>query len=110
MTPFPQSPEFLRTARRIVWSEDAATALSDPYRFSAYAFRYAAPEDTDLILSHIGEEGLRDALDHASPGIMDGRSWCLIGTRRSVAIPRLLCLRVRSAEAAWVRKGAASKQ
>ena len=75
MKPYPQTTEFLRAARRIVWFEEPGTALSEPYRFTAYALRYATPEDMDLILSHIGREGLRDVLDHAPPGIIDARSW-----------------------------------
>lgn len=81
MKPFPQSPEYLRAARRIIWFEEPATALAEPYRFTAYAFRYGTPEDMDLILAHVGEDGLGDALDHAPPGIIDPRSWAYWNVR-----------------------------
>lgn len=75
MKPFPHTPEFLRAARRIVWFEDAETALADPLRFSAYAHRYATSEDMALVLAHLGEHGLREALNNAPSGIIDTRSW-----------------------------------
>jgi hypothetical protein len=28
-----------------------------------------------LLLDHIGEDGLREAIDNAPPGIIDARSW-----------------------------------
>jgi len=75
MKPFPLSPDFICAAERIVWFEDAQTALAEPIRFLAYAMRYATSEDMALILKHAGAEGLEEALDAAPPGIIDERSW-----------------------------------
>lgn len=75
MKSLPHTPELLRAARRIIWFEPPETALSEPYRFAAYAMTYATPEDMGLILREIGLEGLREAIDHAPPGIIDRRSW-----------------------------------
>ncbi len=75
MKSFPFTDEFMSAAQRIIWFEAPSTALSNPLRFTAYAMRYATPHDMDLILSHIGEAGLLEALDNAPPGIIDARSW-----------------------------------
>lgn len=80
MTPYPLTPDFLRLAKRIVWFEEPETALAEPIRFTAYALRYATAEDMRLVLSHIGQDGLRDALDEAPPGIIDPRSWAYWNT------------------------------
>lgn len=81
MRAFPHTEEFIRAARRIIWFEEPSTALSDPYRFVAYAMRYATPEDMALIIGHVGETGLREALDNAPPGVVDARSWAYWNAR-----------------------------
>jgi hypothetical protein len=75
MKPLPQTPELLRVASRIIWFEDAASALSDPLRLMTYALRYATAEDMSVLLENVGEDGLRETLDNAAPGIVDPRSW-----------------------------------
>ncbi|MBU1210962.1 MAG: hypothetical protein KJ587_06785 [Alphaproteobacteria bacterium] len=75
MQPFPQSPELLRAARRIIWFEEAAVSLANPLRLMTYALRYATAEDMQLLLDHVGEDGLRKTLDNIPPGIVDARSW-----------------------------------
>ena len=67
--------ETLDVARRIIWFEPPHQALSDTRRFLAYAFRFATSEDMLTLRRHVDDDDLRDALEHASPGIMDGRSW-----------------------------------
>lgn len=81
MRAFPHTEEFIRAARRIIWFEEPSAALSDPYRFVAYAMRYATPEDMGLIIDHVGEAGLREALDNAPPGVVDARSWAYWNAR-----------------------------
>lgn len=75
MKPFPPTPELLRVASRIIWFEDAPRTLADPLRLMTYALRYATAEDMALLLEHVGDDGLRETLDHAAPGIIDPRSW-----------------------------------
>jgi hypothetical protein len=41
----------------------------------AYAFARATHEDMAVLRAFISDDGLRDALDHAPPGIIDPRSW-----------------------------------
>ena len=75
MKAFPTSPDFLRIARRVVWFEPPETPLSEPVRFMAYAMAHALPEDMAVILDHVGQVGLREAVENAPPGIIDARSW-----------------------------------
>jgi hypothetical protein len=75
MTPFPQTPEFLRAARRIVWFESPEQALGDPLKLMAYALKHSTDEDMALLLQHVGLDGLKEALNNAPPGIIDPRSW-----------------------------------
>ena len=52
--------------------------------------RHATDEAMALLIAHIGEDGLREAIDNAPPGIIDPRSWSYWNARigRSPA-PRL---------------------
>ncbi len=62
-------------ARRVVWFEEPQEALSDTFRFVAYAVARATHEDMKLLRSFLDDNDLREALDHAPPGIIDERSW-----------------------------------
>lgn len=62
-------------AQRVIWFEPPEVALADPIRLVAYAMAKSTPEDMDLILQHIGQDGLREAIENAPPGIIDPRSW-----------------------------------
>ncbi|MEQ1694572.1 MAG: hypothetical protein ABL901_01910 [Hyphomicrobiaceae bacterium] len=75
MKPFPQTPEFINAARRIIWFDQPEQALQDPRRLLAYALKHSTDEDMALLLAHAGLAGLREALDNAPPGIIDPRSW-----------------------------------
>jgi hypothetical protein len=41
----------------------------------AYAMKHATDRHRALLLDHIGEDGLRKAIDNVSPGIIGARSW-----------------------------------
>jgi hypothetical protein len=71
----PLTPETLAVARRVIWFEPPAQALSDPVRFMAYALTYARHEDMRVIRRYLSDDDLREALDLAPPGIIDARSW-----------------------------------
>jgi hypothetical protein len=75
MKSLPQTPELLKVACRIIWFEDASSALNNPLRLMTYALRYATAEDMAVLLGYVGVDGLRDTLDNAAPGIVDPRSW-----------------------------------
>src|SRR5256885_16419616 len=65
----------LEIARRVIWFEPPEKALLDPVQFMAYAMTYAVHEDMRVIRQFVSDDDLRDALDHAPPGIIDPRSW-----------------------------------
>lgn len=71
----PLTPDTEALARRLVWFEEPEEALSDTFRFVAYALSSATHEDMKLLRSFLTDDDLREALDHAPPGIIDERSW-----------------------------------
>ena len=75
MKTIPVTPQMVEVARRIVWFEEPEKALADPVRFLAYAMTYARHEDMRMIRQYVSDEGIRQALDAAPPGIIDPRSW-----------------------------------
>lgn len=75
MKPIPIIPETEALARRLVWFEPPAEALADTVRFVAYALEGATHADMTLLLRHLSEAELREALSAAPPGIIRPRSW-----------------------------------
>lgn len=75
MKPFPQTPEFLRAAKRIVWFKPPEEALANPVELMAYAMKASTDEDMALLLGHVGPDGLIEAIENAPPGIINARSW-----------------------------------
>ena len=75
MKPFPQTPELLRAAKRIVWFKPPEEALANPIELMAFAMKASTDEDMALLLQHIGPEGLVEAIDNAPSGIITPRSW-----------------------------------
>ena len=75
MKPFPLNDDLLAIAPKIIWFEPPEQALSNPVRFMAYAFAYASSEEIAVIQNYVDEDGFREALDNAPPGIIDPRSW-----------------------------------
>jgi hypothetical protein len=75
MKNLPLTPDTEALARRLVWFEEPAETLSDTFRLVAYAVARATHEDMKLVRSFLSDDDLREALDHAPPGIIDPRSW-----------------------------------
>jgi hypothetical protein len=75
MKTIPLTPETEALARRLVWFEEPAQALTDTVRFVAYALAKATPDDMKILRGFLTDDDFRDALDHAPPGIIDERSW-----------------------------------
>ena len=75
MKPIPLTPETAAIARRVIWFEAPAQALSDPIRFMAYAMASATHEDMQALRRYVSDDDFREALDKAPPGIIDPRSW-----------------------------------
>jgi hypothetical protein len=75
MNALPLTEDMQALARRLVWFEEPAEALSDPVRFMAYAFERATHEDINLLRRYVTDADMREALDAAPPGIIHPRSW-----------------------------------
>jgi hypothetical protein len=74
--PLPHSEDLLRVASRVIWFEPPERALADPIRFLAYVMTYATVDEIDVVCRYVDMmDDLREALEHAPPGIMDERSW-----------------------------------
>lgn len=69
------TPEILALARRIIWFEEPEQALQNPTQLVAYAMTYGTHEDMKILRRYFSDEDLLEALDHAPPGVFDGRSW-----------------------------------
>ena len=74
MKTIPLTPYTEALARRLVWFEEPPEALSDPVRFLAYAMARATHEEMTILRGFMSDDDLREALDHAPPGIIDPRS------------------------------------
>lgn len=75
MKPLPHTPELLRAAKRIVWFKQPEEALDNPVELLAHAMKHATDKDMALLLEHVGESGLREAIEGAPAGVIDARSW-----------------------------------
>ena len=75
MISLPLTPEIEAVARRVIWFEEPRQAVAYPARFLAYAMTYGVHEDMSIRRRHVSDDALREALDHAPPGIFDPRSW-----------------------------------
>jgi hypothetical protein len=75
MKPLPYNADILAVAPRVIWFEEPEKALADPVRFLAYVMTYGTPEDVAVVQRYVGDDGFREALEHAPPGIIDERSW-----------------------------------
>lgn len=81
MKPLPHSADLLAVAPRVIWFEPAEVALADPVRFLAYLMTYGTIEEIRLVMRYAELDDLREALEHAPPGVMDERSWSYWNTR-----------------------------
>jgi hypothetical protein len=75
MKSLPQTPELLAVAERVVWFKTPSEALADPVHFLAHVMTYGTVEDLRALEGVAGSDELREALEHAPPGIFDARSW-----------------------------------
>ena len=75
MKSLPHTPELEAVARRTVWFEPANEALQDTVRLVAYVLTYGTHQDVSTLRRYVSDDELREAIDHAPPGIFDPRSW-----------------------------------
>ena len=62
-------------SRRVLWFEEPEKVLADPIRFLAYVMTEGTPDIIAVVSRHVDDDGLREAIEHAPPGILDERSW-----------------------------------
>jgi hypothetical protein len=90
--PLPHNDDLLRLAPRVIWFEPPERALADPIRFLVYAMTYGTAEEIDVVRQYADVDDLREALEHAPPGIMDERSWAywnaIVGRYPTPPMPR----------------------
>ncbi len=65
----------LALANKVCWWKPPDAVLRDPVFFLNQAMMYANFEEGLWLEKSIGRDALREALDAASPGIHDERSW-----------------------------------
>ena len=58
--------------------------MANPVRFMAYLMTYGTLEDIKVVRRYLDLNDFREALEHAPPGIIDGRSWLLEHRNRSL--------------------------
>jgi hypothetical protein len=75
MKTLPQNAELLAVAERAVWYKKPAEAVADSLNFTAHVLTYGTAEDVRVLRRYIDLEDIRDAIDHAPPGVFDVRSW-----------------------------------
>ena len=75
MKPLPATSELLAVAERVVWFKAPSEVLADPVHFLAHVMTYGTVEDLRALEGLVGQPELREALEHAPPGIFDARSW-----------------------------------
>lgn len=71
----PHLPAILNLATKYCWWKTPEESLAYPQRVIAAIMDKGTFSDIQLLLSLIGEEGLRDALSRAEPGQFRPRSW-----------------------------------
>lgn len=65
----------LRKSARCIWFEPPEKAVADPARFVAYVLTYGTIDDVAALREQLDWDDIREALDHAPPGVFDARSW-----------------------------------
>jgi hypothetical protein len=68
----PCNDELLGVAERTVWYKTPAEAVADPLNFVAHVLTYGTHEDVKTLRRYLDLDDIRDALDHAPPGVFDG--------------------------------------
>ena len=75
LVPLAPTTELEVVARRCVWFMEPTAALARPAHFIAHVLTYGTAEDVKTLRRYVPDDMLAAALDHAPPGVFDGRSW-----------------------------------
>lgn len=71
----PCTPRMKEITQRVVWFSTPEQALAQPYLFMAHLMTYGMIPDVVYVRKQVGLEAFRETLEHAPPGVFDGRSW-----------------------------------
>jgi hypothetical protein len=75
MKPLPNTPELHAVARRTVWFRRPEEAIADPVHLIAHVLTYGTHQDVKTLRRYVTDAELREAIEHAPPGVFDARSW-----------------------------------
>jgi hypothetical protein len=75
MKPLPSNSELRGVAERTVWYKPPAEAVADALNSVAHVLTYGTQEDVKTLRQYLDLDDIREALDHAPPGVFDERSW-----------------------------------
>ena len=92
MKQLPHTPELEDIARNTVWFKPPEQAIDESFHFIAHVLTYGTYEDVTILRKYISDDELREAIDHAPPGIFDSRSWAywnlIIGRYPAPPLPK----------------------
>jgi hypothetical protein len=92
MKPLPPNAELLGVAERTVWYKPPNEAVADPLNFIAHVLTFGTQEDVRALRRYLDLDDMREALDHAPPGVFDERSWsywnAMVGRFPAPPMPR----------------------
>ena len=92
MKPLPPNAELLGVAERTVWYKPPNEAVADALNFIAHVLTYGTQEDVSALRRYLNLDDIREALDHAPPGVFDQRSWAywnaMVGRFPAPPMPR----------------------
>lgn len=71
----PHTPDLEAIASRTVWFKPPHAALDDPVHLIAHVLTYGTHDDVKTLRRYLPDTALREAIEHAPPGIFDPRSW-----------------------------------
>lgn len=69
------TPALREAAARCVWFKPPEEAIEYPEHLAAHIMTYGRIEDIDALREQLDWDDIRQALDHAPPGVFDARSW-----------------------------------
>lgn len=75
MKPLALTPALREASLRCLWFKAPEEAVAYPAELAAYIMTYGLLPDYDALREQLSDDDLREALDHAPPGIFDARSW-----------------------------------
>ncbi len=76
-----------RLAREYIWWKTPDEAVATPARVMAQVMNLGDYDDVQVLAHHVGDQCLRDVLEHAEIGLFNERSWAYWHYRLGLAAP-----------------------